>query len=184
MKVAGIDYSINGPGITIFEGNEFVFKNTKNYYLTNMKKYDMDVSELNIYGELITGNFKSDFERWDFNGSWAYNIIKECDFVYMEGYSLGSKSSMAFQIAENASIIKYKMYKNNIPFKVIPPTTIKKFASGKGNASKEIMEEAFMNETNIDLKPLFKQTKKQWNPSGDIVDSYYICKMAYEGEIL
>ena len=58
----------------------------------------------------------------------------------------------------------------------VPPTVIKKFATGKGNADKAKMQDAFMQENNIDLKHELKMTEKQWNPSSDIIDAYYICK--------
>ena len=179
MFVGGIDYSLNGSGITTCEG-EFCFENCKSYYITKTKKYNIDILEHNIYGTLAPEKFEHDFERWNYNADWAWNIVKHCDFVVMEGYSFGSKSSMTSQIAENAAIIKNKLYKSNIEYIIVPPTKIKKFATGKGNANKELMNGAFEYEFNIKLKSLFKQTDKQWSPSADIIDSFYMCKYAYE----
>ena len=53
---------------------------------------------------------------------------------------------------------------------------VKKGATGKGNADKDKMYEAFVNETKIDLKKIF-DTEKVGNPISDIVDSYYIMKV-------
>jgi len=65
---------------------------------------------------------------------------------------------------------------NNVSFVTIPPTVVKKIATGKGNANKEAMETAFLQETNFNFKALFNLSPKQWNPSSDLIDSFYICK--------
>jgi Holliday junction resolvasome RuvABC endonuclease subunit len=61
----------------------------------------------------------------------------------------------------------------------MPPTQIKKFATGKGNANKELMQDSFVKETGVDMKKLLTMTEKQWNPSSDIIDAYYIAKIAH-----
>ena len=74
--------------------------------------------------------------------------------------------------------------KNKVSFKSYPPTVIKKFATGKGNANKEQMYDAFVGEllTPTDLKErLTPKAKKVINPISDIVDSYFIAKCGAEG---
>ena len=64
-----------------------------------------------------------------------------------------------------------------IPLEVIPPTTIKKFATGKGNADKTMMHNSFKEDTGIDLKTIVTPDKGMVdNPVSDIVDSFYIGK--------
>jgi len=58
--------------------------------------------------------------------------------------------------------------------KLIPPSIIKKYATGKGNANKELMYEAFYNETKVDLQNILNCSIT--NPLTDIVDAYFICK--------
>ncbi len=48
----------------------------------------------------------------------------------LEGYSFGSKGKV-FHIAENTGILKYKIHNMGVPLEVIPPTTVKKFATGQ-----------------------------------------------------
>ena len=57
-----------------------------------------------------------------------------------------------------------------------------KSATGKGNADKDMMYNAFVKETNIDLKSIF-ETEKVGNPISDIADSYFIQKVGYENSI-
>ena len=59
----------------------------------------------------------------------------------------------------------------------MPPTEVKKFGSGKGNADKAMMHQAFVKETGIDLKTLMTPDKKDvTSPVSDVVDAYFICK--------
>ena len=66
---------------------------------------------------------------------------------------------------------------------LIAPTAIKKFATGKGNANKELMYESFLKETSRNLQEeLVVKSEKIGNPTSDIVDSYYICKIMLESQ--
>ena len=73
------------------------------------------------------------------------------------------------------------------PLDIIPPSEIKKFATGKGNASKEKMYESFFQETGVPLTSFLGMSRQKTEPQkikspvSDIVDSYYICKfLRYE----
>ena len=65
-----------------------------------------------------------------------------------------------------------------IDYETVVPSVVKKGATGKGNADKDMMYESFSKETNTDLKKVF-DTVKVTNPISDIVDSYYIAKIGY-----
>jgi Holliday junction resolvasome RuvABC endonuclease subunit len=81
--------------------------------------------------------------------------------------------------------LKYKLWQQSIPLDVIQPTRVKKLASGKGNASKQEMFEAFVKETGTDLRIHFDQIGKEVkNPITDIVDSFYICKAVYDNQLI
>jgi len=65
----------------------------------------------------------------------------------------------------------------------VVPSVVKKGATGKGNADKDMMYNAFVSETNIDLKSIF-ETEKVGNPISDIADSYFIQKVGYENLLI
>jgi hypothetical protein len=66
---------------------------------------------------------------------------------------------------------------------LVAPTHIKKFATGKGNAKKEMMYESFLTETQRNLQlELEIKSEKIGNPVSDIVDSYYICKYLLDND--
>lgn len=58
--------------------------------------------------------------------------------VVIEGYSFNSFGKV-FDIAELSGIIKFELFKSSIKFVEVPPNTLKKFVTGKGNSDKNIM---------------------------------------------
>ena len=67
----------------------------------------------------------------------------------------------------------------SILYDTVVPSVVKKFASGKGNADKQLMYDSFKEHTEQDLLKLFDMGKLN-NPVTDIIDSYYIAKVGYE----
>lgn len=180
MNIIGIDYSLTSPCVCIYDTKkEFNFFNCKFYYLTDNKKFDIDID--NIRGDLHR-DYLTNESRYMNITQWALDKIDDGDIVYMEGYSLGS-TGMVFNIAENAGLLKHYMWKNNYNFTIVPPTVIKKFATGKGNANKQLLQDCFEESTGYYIKKKLSMTDKQWNPSSDIIDSFFICKYGYEQEI-
>ena len=178
MRVVGIDYSLSSPCVCVFDGETFSYDNCRFYYLTNNKKYDIDRG--NIQGDLHE-DYISNEERYFNIADWVLTKLEECDTVYIEGYSMGS-TGLVFNIAENAGLLKHYLWKQDHYYHVVPPTVIKKFATGKGNANKERLQECFIEETGVNVKKMLDMTEKQWNPSSDIIDAYYICKYGYKQE--
>jgi Holliday junction resolvasome RuvABC endonuclease subunit len=174
MVIAGIDYSLTSPAICIHEGNEWNYNNCKFYYLVKNEKHVQQIDP--FYGYLYP-EYKNDIERFYNLSHWAQRIIKKhkVNQVYIEGYAFNAVGRV-FQIAENCGLLKYIIWKEKINFEVIAPTMIKKFASGKGNANKELMYESFTNETRVDIREKIGIINNQWNPVSDIADSYYIAK--------
>lgn len=58
------------------------------------------------------------------------------DLVVIEGYSFSSRNSQAHSIGELGGVIRLLLWELGKPIVVIPPTCRAKFATGKGNASK------------------------------------------------
>jgi Holliday junction resolvasome RuvABC endonuclease subunit len=100
---------------------------------------------------------------------------KEKVTILIEDYSFGSKGRV-FNLAENCGILKYMLYKAGYRFFTVPPTVVKKYATGKGNATKEKMYDAFVVETGIDLHNIISRTTKLGSPTTDIVDAWYIAR--------
>ena len=177
--IIGIDYSLTSPAICVTK--DFKFENSQFYYLTNKKKYIGPMSK-NIFG-YEHQEYNTPIHRFSQISDWAFDTIKETihtpQKVFIEGYSFGSKGQAVFQIAENCGILKYRLQEMDIDYDTIVPSVVKKGATGKGNADKDLMYESFSKETNTDLKKMF-DVQKIGNPVSDIVDSFYIAKVGYE----
>ena len=134
---------------------------------------------MNIYGERLS-DWNSEEERYETIADWATDIVMGCSHVAIEGYAY-SASGRIFHIAENTGLLKYKLYRMSIPVTIIPPTEVKKYATGKGNADKNQMYDAFFEETLMPLKTELAPNRKEVaSPVSDIVDSYYICKKLFD----
>ena len=183
MLIAGIDYSLCGPSICIYNGNgkSFTFKDCSFYFLTNTKKFATYFGN-NIIGENFD-EFNHEVERYQTIADWALEVVMGCDQVCVEGYAYAAQSNRVFQIAENTGLLKYKLFQLGIPVTIVPPTEVKKFATGKGNADKNSMYSFFEAETKCGLKNIFYPTnppKEITSPISDISDSYFICKYLFE----
>ena len=140
--------------------------------MTNTKKYADKIAP-NITGESFQ-EYQQDVDRFDSISDWALNLCIGAADIAVEGYSFGSKGRV-FNLAENMGILKHKLYKLAIPVTIIEPSRVKKCATGKGNADKQAMYEAFTKETKTNLLSVFDQ-KTLSNPVTDVIDSYYILK--------
>ena len=178
MVIAGIDYSLCGPSICVFDGDVFSFDRCCFYYLTDTKKYT-NTFLTNIFGERFL-DWNTEQQRYATIADWALEILMGCENIAIEGYAY-SASGRVFQIAENTGLLKYKIYQLGMPLTVIPPTEIKKYATGKGNADKKMMYDSFTLETGCSLTSAMSFEKKEiTSPVSDIVDSYFICKKMYD----
>jgi hypothetical protein len=58
------------------------------------------------------------------------------DLVVIEGYSYGSPNA-AHPVGEMGGVVRLALWESGLPFEIVSPATIKAFACGKGNASKD-----------------------------------------------
>ena len=172
MKV-GIDYSMTSPCVCINNGKVFSF-----HYLTDKKKYT-GIIETNNTKFTIQGyshkQYTNNIERFNNIAQWVLSLLKPNDTIQLEGYAMGVTKGVVFNIGELTGILKLRLWENGYVVESIAPTANKKAATGKGNANKDAMNDAFLLETKLDLLTLFKCNKVA-NPVSDIVDSYFLCK--------
>lgn len=173
--IVGLDYSMNSPGLCVIDGEAiFLYAFCNNY--TGKRKFESGHFKVEVEDNIQS--YRIEIERY---GKLATRVLTfVTDFkrprIFLEDYSMGSKGRV-FHIAENAALLKYEAFLHNIPVQTVAPTSLKKFATGKGNAKKEDMHEAFVKETNINLHEALLGTKRKLgNPVTDLVDAYYIAR--------
>ena len=169
--LCGLDYSINSPGLCIYDTEkDLTFENLLLYNKNDKKKYSGIFKNIEI---VTQAPYSCNEERYKNTASWAFEIIKKnkVDFVCMEGYAMGSSAGQVFNIAENTSVIKQLMFDNNIPFIVPSPKTVKKHFTGSGNANKNLMVDTFEKRFCVSIAEIISQTNKYTSPTNDMVDS-------------
>lgn len=157
MIVAGVDYSYTGPGICLVDTSCIktvddlkIFSNFKffaAYEDTRKNRNPKTVfgKDENVFVEYLPSDYTSPEERFRNIKDWASRIFVQykVETVVFEGFALGSRVGMIFQIAENASVLKQWLSSNDIPFTVPAPAYVKKVFTGKGNAKKPQMIAVF-----------------------------------------
>ena len=194
MKI-GIDYSLSSPGVCVNTSDgEFKYEDCTFYFLTNTKKYDATFCRPFVTNVRYIGTqhkpYSSEPERYSQIADWVIDIIKSQSqlmigklwekkpIIQIEDYSYGS-TGRVFHIAENLGLLKYKLKMEcGWDYTLLPPSVVKKFATDKGNANKDLMLDAFEKDTGTNLAQVFDTTSK--SPVSDVADAYFICKYTAE----
>lgn len=136
MKVLGIDFSLNGTGLSIFDGSNLSFKKVFTTVKKNFEAYK------DIF--ILSPKFNNTPEKLD----WVCDEIINCtdyDFVCMEDH-IGAY----YEWMDGYAIIKHYLRKNKKPYIMISPTQLKKYA-GTGKADKDKMTSILKDEYGIDI---------------------------------
>jgi crossover junction endodeoxyribonuclease RuvC len=72
--------------------------------------------------------------------------------VFIEGHSFGSFGGQMRDRAELAGVVKQQLWLSNIPFSLVPPTVLKKYVTGKGNAEKPLMLHMIIKKTGVECE--------------------------------
>lgn len=188
----GIDPSINSTGVTIniWENNSLfteVFYIIKGNKLTKKEQNVAEDDDLNkvIYSTYEKIDIKDAVDSHELELIKTKNLLnivnvishiitvysKHCDYIYvgMEGLSYGSsvRTRSIYELAGLNYLIRNElMTKHMCKLYILPPTEVKKFATGIGNCSKD----AVINVFSSIFPNLLKIPKID-----DIADSWFIC---------
>jgi Holliday junction resolvasome RuvABC endonuclease subunit len=118
--------------------------------------------------------------------SWVVGVAPDLQSVAIEDYAFAA-TGRVFHIGENTGILKYFLDEMDLDIRAIPPTVIKKFATGKGNAKKDQMTCAFLNTypaARSWITAFFPRYKEGSSPAksplADLADAYWIARYDYE----
>ena len=207
MIKIGIDFSLTSPAICVYKNNEYLFisffnDGGKNWKKSKSKSYKYH-NELNDIIEIIPYTRKIDDSNYRNEQKTKMvdalmivnliidklkNIIDDDVIIGLEGFSYGSISSSTLDLAMYNSFLRMKLIENfgSECLNIISPTEGKKMLFGKGNAKKEDMIQAFIdNRLGDDIlidNDFWKYCKKngvdfkQPKPIDDLVDAYAILK--------
>lgn len=152
MNILGIDYSLNGTGLSIFKDKKILFKKV---FTLAPKVYDENPDVF-----ILIPKFGTTEEKID----WVCNHIINCtdyDMVCMEDH-IGSY----YNWMDGYAILKHYLRKNNKPYLCIAPSQLKKYA-GTGKADKTQMAYFLRKEYKLDFDFL-------GNSANNLVDATWL----------
>lgn len=201
MKIFGLDISLDHSGIVILDVNGKVID--YRYLTTTKKMADVDPDHSIFLSKRGENESKDVFRLRRMNEipkvlvKWYSNFFHKKNpsaYYSVEGYSYRSQSTSICQIAELTGYLKLLLFKGGGKIRIHAPTTVKQFATCKGNASKkDVVVSALSNfdipEGLIQRKMIKKKGKtklppESWwedydGPVTDIADAYFLARMLY-----
>ncbi len=143
-KVLGIDASTK-TGLVLIEGT--------------------DVYASLLRNEALKGIARVEWIRQAFEGYLDRHGAIDCAVI--EGYAYANKFTLSTLI-EIGINLRLSLYRRKIPCYICPPTTLKKVATGKGNAKKPEVAAGVLAKWGYS------------NPSDDVIDGFVLAKIAQD----
>lgn len=131
--ICGLDMSLTGTGVVFLDKNKNIINQT---LITSSSKEENTPRLVKISMQILS----------------KIEIFKP-NLVILEGPAFGIQKTISmFQLGELAGMTKEKLFILNIPFIIVPPTQLKKFITGKGNAKKDLMLLAVHKKFGVDFE--------------------------------
>jgi hypothetical protein len=196
--VVGIDYSMTCPALCYLGVNA---DSPRFFFVTDTPAWRTRAQQF-LEIEAISHSLSSDYfiQRGIYIGrqcvDWIESLVGHGDHLVaaIEAYAFAAKGQV-FHIGEHTGLFKYFYHLRQIqvngghaqirqaefaPLESVPPTVVKKFATGKGNAKKDQMVEAFLAAYKPAQKwvdAFFPKSKNIYqSPLADLADAYWIAR--------
>ena len=171
----GIDYSMSCPAVCVYsETPQFWMAHGREYpALPALTTVVISTTEMMARAEFVARSLIAWIAQWP-----------DIRTVAIEGYAFSS-TGRVFQIGEHTGILKYLLHQQHYTITSTPPTVVKKFATGKGNADKSRMTRTFLDQypsAKVWCPVFFPRTPDTASfaksPLSDLADAYWIAKHA------
>ena len=149
MKVLGLDASLTGTGYCLLDSGEVARVGTLKTKLRGVERLIEIRKQL---GAILEGA----------------DTGSGLSLVCLEGYSYGSQGRAVYNIGELGGVIRCMFHDLWIEWVEVAPSTLKKFACGKGNVKKD---------------QVMLHVYKRWGytaPDNNVADAYVLAKIAQE----
>lgn len=118
-KIVGIDASLTRTGICTMYTGAGLFGNQEHDFKTS----------------IIASKLKGPERLIEIRDRVA-EFCRDADLVLIEGYAF-ARAQGAHQIGELGGVLRVMLHENRLNWLEVAPSAVKKFATGKGNATKE-----------------------------------------------
>ena len=135
-KVMAIDPSLTGFAICILEkgGKEVYADEKKTKPVKTLKGRVSRMESLVLFADKVVVDY-------------------EPDYIFIEGYAFNAKGSSGVTLGELGMLVRSNLITMDIKGLVeVPPTTLKKFITGKGNANKIAVASTLSSKFNKEFK--------------------------------
>lgn len=173
-RVLGIDYSVTCPACCLVDGG--VSRWWVHYKLSGRPYRPLP-------GVSWTPSTTTEeIPRFIELSEWVAEIVKDVTptLIVLEDYAFGGSGRIT-QLSENAGALKVKLFQTfpAIPLFLLAPTTMKKFATGRGIATKDEVWAAFVKQEPdraFWAAHCHPKARKITSPTADIADSYFLAQ--------
>lgn len=159
MKVLGIDYSLNGTGLAVFDGENIVLKKV---FTTTQRDEEKD-PETFIY----VPKMKDTMAKIDIVAEKIVSFTDDIDYVCMEDHI-----GRYYNWMDGYGVVKYLLRQKHVEHVMASPTMIKKYA-GNGKADKNMMSFFLKNDYNFDFDYIGKL-------ANNIVDASWMAILGFQ----
>jgi len=97
-----------------------------------------------------------------------WKFFNKDSVIYIEGLSFGSRGGKMLELGGLHYYIRTHLYLTGFDFKTVPPTSLKKFITGKGNCKKELM-----------LLKVYKKFGIEFD-NNNLCDAYSLARLAVQ----
>lgn len=135
QPVLGLDLSLTGTGLVAWDGQQV----TRHRRYKTEPVAPSDGLRPRPQGQLAPDRFRgSEEERIEWlRRKVRANVRKfQPKLVVIEGHAFAAKGRGKTVLSELAGVIKNQLHRMEIPFVIVAPTSLKKYATGDGKASK------------------------------------------------
>jgi Holliday junction resolvasome RuvABC endonuclease subunit len=84
-------------------------------------------------------------------GECAPKPLTRAGLVVIEGFSFGSMNTQAHKIGGLGYLVRYMVWRHEIPYLIVSPAEVKKFATGKSKAEKSLILKQTLKVWKVDL---------------------------------
>jgi len=195
MNIVGIDASPHSTGLVKFILNDNLeILELKKLGFLSIKETKRKREEPN-YKDIINYPESLDFfNRTIFMHQYIFPFISGCEYAIVEDYSIFG-AGMVFQLAEFCSTLKFFLLNQGTKIRLIPPLSLKMYATNDGRSGKPEMFDSFLKdpilkELDLSYLPQIKvhksgkfvglRDKNGSSPLSDVVDAAWLVRLLHE----
>jgi Holliday junction resolvasome RuvABC endonuclease subunit len=151
MNILGIDLSLTGTGLAILTDYDAFPEPELPRAYPRAERCMTEFQPVRWYfGYLLSPMPKDTFGRWKAIVDAVLMCAETANVIVMEGYSFGSMPGQS-RIHELGGIVRYHLAREQHNWLEVPPSTLKKFLTGKGNADKNVVLKEVYRRYGLDL---------------------------------